>query len=147
MIAPPTGPADLLARRPGLLRRLAACCYDGLLLLAILFLATAIILPFNAGQAFTKHHTFYPAYLLAVSFLFWGWFWTHGGQTLGARAWKIKVVSMKSDSALSWSQAAIRFTLALLTSGIDLVLVLFNAQYLAIYERLSKTTVVLHDPA
>jgi len=41
---------------PGFFRRLAAIFYDLFLLLAVLFLATAIELPFNAGEAFQPEH-------------------------------------------------------------------------------------------
>ena len=72
---------------------MAAIVYDLFLLTAVLFVATAIALPLNAGAAFTSGQYLYPVYLLAVSFLFFGWFWTHGGQTLGMRAWKIIVLN------------------------------------------------------
>ncbi|MEN8260121.1 MAG: RDD family protein, partial [Pseudomonadota bacterium] len=78
---------------PGFFRRLGAIFYDSLLLLSVLFVATALILPFNEGEAFHSNQHYYPLFLLILSLLFFGWFWTHGGQTLGMRAWKIKVCS------------------------------------------------------
>lgn len=102
--------------KPGLLRHLAVIIYDFLLLLALLFLATALLLPFNGGEAFTSHQVFYSFYLLAVSFFFYGWFWTHGGQTLGLRAWKIKVLNDKLK-LISWRQAFIRFIVSLFSWG------------------------------
>ena len=57
----------------GFFRRLAVIGYDSLLLLAILFIATAILLPFNAGEAVTTKYITLPYYLL-VSFGFYGWF-------------------------------------------------------------------------
>ena len=38
---------------PGLLRRLAAMVYDGLLVLALLMIVTACFLPFTGGEAVT----------------------------------------------------------------------------------------------
>ena len=102
--------------KPGLLRVLAVIVYDFLLLIAVLFLATAILLPFNGGEAFTNHKIFYSLYLLAVSFFFYGWFWTHGGQTLGLRAWKTRVLNSE-HGVISWQQAFIRFIVALLSWG------------------------------
>jgi len=75
----------------GFLRRLAAQLYDGLLLLAVLFMAVAIALPFNGGNAYPAGHIGFSLYLLTVSFFYYAWFWTHGGQTLGMRAWKIRL--------------------------------------------------------
>jgi len=104
--------ADFSSSLPGLFRRLGALFYDGLLLIGILFFATAILLPFRGGQAFQGDFG-YSAYLLAVVFVFFGWFWTRGGQTLGMRAWNIRLTSA-NGSAITWSQAALRFLPGLL---------------------------------
>ncbi len=137
-------PVDALADRPGLLRRLAAAFYDTLLLIAVFFVATAIILPLNAGRAFSTTQYFYPCYLLIVSFVFFGWFWTHGGQTLGLRAWKIKIQSLDQQN-ITWRQAAWRFLGLLLTAGLDLAWLIFNKRYLALYERWSGSSVFFND--
>lgn len=97
---------------PGFFRHMAVIAYDGLLLLALLFLATAILLPFNSGEAFSSSQYFFPIYLLTISFLFFGWFWTHGGQTLGMRAWKIKVMTL-DKKPVTWGVAFKRFCLAI----------------------------------
>ncbi|MEQ1635647.1 MAG: RDD family protein [Methylococcales bacterium] len=141
----PIKPVSALSARPGLLRRLAAVFYDSLLLLGIFFVATAIILPLNAGQAFNPSQTFYPLYLVSVSFIFFGWFWTHGGQTPGSRAWKIKVLTLEQHP-LTWRQAAMRFLSILLTLGLDLIWLLVNKRYLALYERWSGSSVFFSDP-
>lgn len=98
---------------PSLLRRFAAIFYDLLLLLSVLFLSTALILPFNAGQAFSANWL-YSLYLLCVSFIFYGWFWTHGGQTLGLKAWKLQVLTTEKKT-ISWRQAFLRFSGAIIS--------------------------------
>lgn len=100
----------------GLFRRLAAMLYDALLLLAILFAATLIILPLRGGEAFRANDPLFSAYLFGVAFLFFGWFWTHGGQTLGMRAWKIRLLSADGDS-VSWRQAVVRYLTAWISGG------------------------------
>lgn len=55
-------------------------------------------------------------WLLAVAFLFFGWFWTHGGQTLGMRTWRIRVQT-RDGRAISWTQALLRFLTALVSWG------------------------------
>lgn len=102
-----------MSQKPSLLRRFAAIFYDFLLLLSVLFFATALILPFNAGQAFTQHWL-YSLYLLTVTFIFYGWFWTHGGQTLGLKAWKLQVLTIDRQS-ITWSQAFLRFNGAIVS--------------------------------
>jgi uncharacterized RDD family membrane protein YckC len=99
--------------KPGFLRYIAVILYDLFLLVAVLFFATAIVLPFNGGKAI-NNQGFYPLYLFVVSFLFYGWFWTHGGQTLGLKAWKIKVLS-NNYQAINWRQAFIRFMISVLS--------------------------------
>lgn len=124
---------------PGFLCRLAIVIYDLLLLFAVLFLATALVLPFNHGEAFT-HQLFYSLYLLLVSFLFYGWFWTHGGQTLGLRAWKTKVLTL-DQQPITWLQALIRFATALVSLGLGLLWILVSKDRRAWHDSLSKTAV------
>lgn len=99
---------------PGLLRRLGALLYDALLLLGLWFLATLALMPWRGGAAFQAHSPAYTAYLLALAFLFFGGFWTRGGQTLGMRAWRIKLCS-QDGGAVGWRRAALRFAAALLS--------------------------------
>ncbi|MDD1611991.1 MAG: RDD family protein [Methylococcaceae bacterium] len=128
---------------PGLIRRLAAIVYDVLLLAAVLFAATAAILPFNAGVAFTSNQFFYPVYLIGVSFLFFAWFWTHGGQTLGMRAWKIKILTVDYHP-ISWRQAALRFISSLISwmfFGLGFWWILLDKQKRGWHDHLSKTAI------
>lgn len=115
---------------PGLIRRLAAIFYDLCLLFAVCFVATALLLPFNAGEAFSGDQFFYSFYLLTVSFIFFGWFWTHGGQTLGMRSWKLAVLT-ETKQNISWKQALIRFICAILSwlpFGLGFWWVFFNSK-------------------
>ncbi len=74
-----------------LLRRLAAALYDSLLLVALWMLGTFLILPFYHGEAVPSGSWWYPLYLISITGLFHAWFWSHGGQTLGMRAWRLWV--------------------------------------------------------
>jgi uncharacterized RDD family membrane protein YckC len=114
------------------------------LLLAVLFLATALILPFNHGQAFSPSQFLYPLYLVSVSFVFYGWFWTHGGQTLGLRAWKIKVCGLDGQT-ISWQQAGIRFIAGLLSwtfLGLGFLWCLWDKNRLCWHDHLSKSQLI-----
>lgn len=93
------------------LRRCGAIVYDTLLLCAILLVATVVILPFTGGEAVQAGNPWFSAYIFAVCFLFFGWFWTHGGQTLGMRAWKLRL-QRADGGAVAWWQALVRFLLA-----------------------------------
>ena len=92
----------------GLLRRIAAMAYDGLLLVALLIFATAPVTLFTGGEATRSGNPFVSTWLFMVSFLFFAWFWTHGGQTLGMRAWKIRLQQADGQAVDLW-QALLRF--------------------------------------
>lgn len=93
---------------PSLLKRLLAALYDGILIIAISFFATALTLPFTKGNVTAENKIYMSLYLLVVIYIFYAWFWTHGGQTLGMRAWKLRLVSINGN-AISWQQSFIRF--------------------------------------
>lgn len=110
----------------GLLKRLAAIFYDLLLLTALLFVVGIILASFatfmiNDGNAITASHPLYPVYrililsaLLTTAYIFLGWFWVHGGQTLGMKTWKIQIKTVSGDN-LTWHRAAIRFVAAIIS--------------------------------
>ena len=98
----------------GLLRRLAAVAYDAFALFALLFVATALVLPFSGGQAISSANGIYPLYILALSYVYFGWCWTHGGQTIGMRTWHIRIRAVQGEP-VSWEAAAIRYLTALLS--------------------------------
>ena len=101
-------PASLTRQPAGLLRRLAALAYDWLLLAALLFGFTFLVIALRGGEAVEPASWWFNACLIAVGFAFFGWFWTHGGQTLGMRAWKLRLERIDGE-ALQWSDAARRY--------------------------------------
>jgi len=132
-----------MLQKPSLMRRLAAILYDSLLLLSVLFVATALILPFNAGQDFGNHQIFYSFYLLIISFVFYGWFWTHGGQTLGLRAWKLQVLTFDRQP-ITWLQAFERFSIAIVSWGVlglGFLWSIMNEKKYCWHDTLSKTAI------
>ena len=73
-------------------RRFAAMVYDSLLVFSILVVVGLTTLPLTNGLGVSRDNSFLRLYIFTTLFIFLGWFWTHGGQTLGMRAWKIKLV-------------------------------------------------------
>jgi len=98
---------DLLPNA-GLLRRIGAFAYDSLLLMALIVIAGFIALPFTGGEAPKAGNPYYQTYLFILSYVFFAWFWTRGGQTLGMRAWRLRVQN-DDGSAISWGQSLLRF--------------------------------------
>jgi len=82
--------------------------YDVLLLMAIIVIAGFVALPFTGGEAPRPGNPFYQTYLFVLCYVFFAWFWTRGGQTLGMRAWRLRVQN-EDGTAISWSQALLRF--------------------------------------
>ncbi len=106
-------------------RRLAVIGYDVLLLAGVLLGATALALGLAVvllGSEAVKLHDplrgnpFFSTYLLLVCFFFYSWFWTHGGQTLGMRAWRLRVQG-RDGLGIGWWQALLRF----LSAGLWLI--------------------------
>jgi len=93
-----------------LIKRLAAMLYDSFLILAILFVATVIALLFNKGEAIESSPVF-TLYLVLVIFLFYSWFWSKCGQTLGMRVWKIQIINDYGRNP-SWQVCILRLVFA-----------------------------------
>ena len=128
---------------PGLGRRFAAIAYDSLLLAAVLFVATAALMPFSGGEAIRPGDVWYTAYLVVLSFGYFGWFWTHGGQTLGMRSWRLRLVGA-GENGVSWRQALVRFVGACfswLAFGAGFVWLLVDTDRLTWHDRVSGTRI------
>jgi uncharacterized RDD family membrane protein YckC len=128
-----------------LLRRLGAIFYDGLLLFSLLFFSTLLILPFNSGAAIDSGNIPYKIYLLAISYFYFTWQWTHGGQTLGMLAWKIRLEG-KDCPQVGWMNATIRLLLAVISLvffGAGFLWSVFDSGKLAFHDRFSDTRLIL----
>ncbi len=91
----------------GVFRRLAAMLYDGLLLLALWMLTAAIAIGLNGGEAVSPNNPFMPSVLFLVTVGFYTYFWRRGGQTLGMRAWRIRLINDKAGP-ITGLQCALR---------------------------------------
>ncbi len=134
----------------GLLRRLGAILYDTMLLVGVIIVAAVLAEGFatTVGDGIDREHPLfllYQIYLAVVIFLFFGYFWVRGGQTLGMRAWRLRV--LRDDGAsLRWSDALRRFLFSLLSwipCGLGFLWILVSPQQLAWHDRWSATRVWL----
>ncbi len=129
----------------GLLRRLGAMTYDGLLLLAVLFMATLALMPLTGGEAISSRSHLYPAYLLLVAWLYFTAQWVRGGQTLGMRAWRIRLLK-QDGGAPDWFACSLRFAVALLCwapAGLGYLSGIARPDRLAWHDRISGTRLVV----
>jgi len=130
---------------PGLLRRLAAILYDTFLLVAIVMLVTAALLFFTHGVAISPGNPAYRCLLLVTGVLFFAGFWVRDGQTLGMRAWRLRVERF-DGGRVGWRDALLRAGAALLSwvaCGLGFLWVLVDARGLAWHDRLSRTRLVI----
>jgi uncharacterized RDD family membrane protein YckC len=103
-------------RTASLARRLAAMTYEGLVVAAILLIAS---FPFAGAstarlEGITRH--LFQAYLFLVLGLYFVWCWRRGGQTLPMKAWKLRLVD-RGDATPATSRAILRYALAALALG------------------------------
>ena len=133
----------------GLLPRLAAMFYDGFLLTAVWFLLTGAMVIINSGEELPLWFSSYLLFpiLIAVTLIFNVWFWTHGGQSLGMRAWRLKVVDL-SGKPINIQSGVKRWAfsiISLATLGLGYVWMLFDKEKRTWHDRWSDTCVV-HIP-
>lgn len=109
------------AGRPApLWRRLAAAVYDGLLLLGLWMGVLLIDTLLRDALDLARNWAVLRALLLAAGFAFFGWFWTHGGQTLGMRSWRLLLLS-RNGTRIGWPTAALRYALQMLMWSVCLI--------------------------
>ena len=80
------------------------------------------------------------AWLLTL--LWFGWLWLHGGQTLGMRAWKIKLVGDSGQVTLK--ALVVRFIIATGSLGLGHLWLLFDKKGGALQDRLSHSRLLFH---
>jgi uncharacterized RDD family membrane protein YckC len=139
-----------------LFKRLMAIVYDLLLLTALLFtvgilVSTILTFALNEGNAITDTHPYYLEFQLFIlctlffsSFLFFSWFWMHGGQTLGMKTWRVQLISV-DDSAIGWKESALRFMGAIISwliFGLGFIWVLFDKENRTWHDIFSGTKLV-----
>lgn len=142
---PVTEVADMAENMsPGLFRRLGAILYDSLLLTAVLMLSTAALLPLTHGEPIPAGNFYYQALLLILCAVFFVGFWVRAGQTLGMRAWRLRVCRL-DGAPLRWPDGLARLAAAVLSwaaAGLGFVWVLFDRDRLAWHDRLSRTRLI-----
>jgi uncharacterized RDD family membrane protein YckC len=140
-------------RAKALLRRLGAMVYDGLLVLAVLMVATALWLPSTGGEAVTPEVVgplAFRAYQVSMAILaggFFGLFWVRRGQTLGMAAWHLTVIRV-DGGRFTWMDALKRLAASLLSwlpAGLGFLWMLVDRDGLAWHDRLTETRIV-HEP-
>jgi uncharacterized RDD family membrane protein YckC len=136
------------ARSPGLIRRVAAIIYDLFLLSGVLVVAAAVVvIPYLqiAGPPFPHGSWWFRLYLLSVISGYFAFPWLRGGQTLGMRAWRFRLLR-EDGTDLRLRDAVARLlwaVVALAPAGAGLLWILLDRDGLAWHDRLSHTRPVM----
>jgi len=125
-----------------LLRRLGAMLYDSLLVIALLMLATVPFVAVRSGEIVEPDNNLvYQICMILVIFAFFIFFWSYGGQTLGMRAWRMRLET-KDGEVPSIPVATLRFGIAvvsLLAFGLGFLWQLWDKENLTWHDRFSGT--------
>jgi uncharacterized RDD family membrane protein YckC len=130
-------------------RRVAALVYDLLLLAALLMIFTGGALFFTHGAAVVPDTAgawvyVYRAGLIGVIGGYYLINWLRSGQTLGMRAWRLRVVS-ETGRPLALKAAVLRAVfgaLAWMPAALGVLWLYLDPDHLAVHDRLSKTRVI-----
>jgi uncharacterized RDD family membrane protein YckC len=117
--------------------------YDGLLLIALWMIAAAIVVV-PTGHEIEAGSPIFQTYLLVVAWAYLAICWRSGGQTLGMKAWRIRLTSERQP--VPWSATMVRFTVALaslLCFGLGLAWSLFHPRRATWHDLASNTYLVV----
>lgn len=106
------------------IRYVGALIYDGMILLALFFLFTLICLFFRHGAAIPPSSITYQLTLVLILCGYYFISYQKGGQTVGMRAWHLKIISLTTKN-LSKKQILARFFL--ITPAVILSIVIIKS--------------------
>lgn len=146
--------------RAGFLRRFAAIIYDWLVAIAVGMVAAMVILvillilfqmDYLPKQGYEHFNDLVQnSMMLTLGIqswvglwicVFFAWFWRHGGQTIGMRAWRIRLFTT-DDTVLTYPRVLLRMFFSFL--GVGTVFVLFDVKHKqGIQDRVARTQVLV----
>ena len=128
-----------------LLRRVLALVYEALLLAALLWCAALVFKIIETPLAAAHSRTIFQAYLFLLAAVYFVWQWTHGGQTLAMKAWRIRLVTRDGEAInarLAWARYVLA-TLGALAFGLGFFWSLLDRERQFLHDRLAGTRLVV----
>jgi uncharacterized RDD family membrane protein YckC len=127
------------------MRRLGSLLYEGLTVIALWLLASAIVTTFSGLGESGMSRTLLQSVALVIISGYFLWCWTHGGQTLAMKTWRIRVIDNRGKP-LSTISAASRLVLAsvgVCLAGVGLWWALLDKDKQFLHDRLAHTRLIL----
>ncbi len=129
---------------PSILKRIAACGYELLILIAIwLICAGVFIALFGDATAGLKRFALQLS-LWSITGAYFVWCWKKSGQTVAMKTWKLRLVS-QSGLPLTYQQLVLRYIFAsfgLFAAGAGFLWMVFDRESLFLHDRLTGCRVV-----
>lgn len=111
-------------------KHFAAFLYDVFPLIGVLLVTSLVVLLARGGVEVERYSPWFIALLLFEFSAYYIYSWKVGGQTLGMRAWKMKIFPKNThQKTLTWGQACLRFivgTISTVLLGLGLFWKLFS---------------------
>lgn len=133
------------AARPSFFRRLGAFVYDALLVIPLLMVATIPTLLIDDFESREALHYPFLLWQVLVAASYFVWNWIRGGQTLGMKAWRLRLLSAEGGP-VEVADAVTRFFAAIpawLPLGAGVLWMYVDRDGATLQGRLSSTRVVL----
>lgn len=98
-------------RPASLRRRMAAFVYEGVLLFGVVVMAGYLYSTLTQQRHALQGRLGLQWFLFLVLGIYFVWFWTHGGQTVAMKAWRIRLQRSDQQPLTQW-QALCRYVLS-----------------------------------
>ncbi len=129
---------------PSILKRLAACFYELLLLIAIWLITAGVFIALFGDATHGLKRLFLQLLLWGLTGAYFVWCWKKTGQTLAMKTWKMQLVS-QSGQPLSYAQLIMRYAFAsigLAAAGAGFWWMIFDREHLFLHDRLTGCRVI-----
>lgn len=133
------------SERAGLGRRFASLLYEGLLVLAVLFLGSGLFTAVAGSADTLPARAALQVLLLLLVGAYFVWCWTQGGQTLPMQAWQLRVVDASDNLPPGRGKAVKRYLLAVigtLLAGASFLWALVDREGLFLHDRIAGTKII-----
>ncbi len=134
--------------KPPIWKHFAAFVYDIFPILGILILTSGTILVFRSGNDVQPYTWWFILITYLEVALYYIYSWKIGGQTIGMKAWKIKLKSLNEQEQITWAQSTFRFIAGVVSTlllGAGIFWKLFSNEQKSWMDLISSSLTVSED--